>query len=656
MRNIGLSNSVRLRRAALLGCSASLGVALLVAPAQAQVSGAEEIAQKYEQFGGTGSLLGNPSGDVREVAGGAVRDYAGGAIYYSQPTGAHILYGDILADYRQLGGPGGDLGFPANDESMTPGDTGRFNDFSTPDGAAIYWTPRQSWVVRGPMLAAYRKLGGPAAELGFPAAAATVDADGTVTQKFTGDNGAAEISWNPQRGFGTVPGGLAAGLAGLSVPGVVGQLPGGTVNLPEGSVNLPDGTVRLPDGSISLPDGSFQLPNGNVVLPDGSIKLPDGSITLPENAVRLPDGSLRYANGLIRMPDGVLELPDGAVRLPGGTVKMPDGSIVFPSGGVKMPDGSFGLPGMSAPSTGQAEGWFTKFKDDLGWWWLIALLAIAAAIIGLLALLVWAWRKLRDGNGSGRTSATVAPATPVGDVKGLVAEVQSNTMRMTGGGLDARGGGLDVRGTASRAAGAVGDPAAGTGNLGRKAGLAAAGAPGAGAVGVAGLGRRGRMTTAPLTADPELDTMLRGLGDGAVLDITYGEALQGLSPVVVGTKLLVDENLSPRLAERLEAAGYDVAHARDIGLFGGDNRRALEQAKSSGRALVTAERTCIPDLVAGTSVPSVVLLHSADATIDDQVTVLKQALPRLNQLLSGGALAVLSEQRIHAWRLPSSRG
>ncbi|MEU1209720.1 DUF5615 family PIN-like protein [Nocardia sp. NPDC005825] len=644
MRNIGLSSSVRLRRAALLGCSASLGVALLVTPAQAQVSGAEEIAQKYEQFGGAGSLLGNPSGDVHEVAGGAVRDYAGGAIYYSQPTGAHVLYGDILADYRQLGGPGSDLGFPTNDESMTPGDTGRFNDFSAPDGAAIYWSPRQSWVVRGPMLAAYRKLGGPAAELGFPAAAATVDADGTVAQKFTGDSGAVEISWNPQRGFGTVPGSLAGALAGVMVPGAAGQLPGGTVNLPEGSVNLPDGTVRLPDGSIRLPDGSFQLPNGNLVLPDGSVKLPDGSISLPEGSVRLPDGSLQYANGVIRMPDGAFKLPEGAVRLPDGTVRMADGSIVFPSGGVKMADGSFELPGMSAPSTDKAEGWFTKFKNNLGWWWLIALLAIAAAIIGLLALLVWAWRKLRGGNGSGRRGATMGATRPVPNAKDGIADAQSNTVRMTGGGVDGRGG-LDAKGTVSRAAGA--------GDLGRKAGLAAAGAGAVGAAGVAGLGRRGRMTGAPLVADPELDTMLRGLRDGAVLDITYGEALQGLSPVVVGAKLLVDENLSPRLAERLEAAGYDVAHARDVGLSGGDNRRALEQAKSSGRALVTAERTCIPDLVAGTSAPSVVLLHSADATVDDQVTVLKQALPRLDQLLSGGALAVLSEQRIQAWRLPS---
>ncbi|MGW4357125.1 DUF5615 family PIN-like protein, partial [Nocardia sp. NPDC004582] len=201
--------------------------------------------------------------------------------------------------------------------------------------------------------------------------------------------------------------------------------------------------------------------------------------------------------------------------------------------------------------------------------------------------------------------------------------------------------------------------ASGAGDLGRKPGLAAAGATAvgaAGAAGVAGLGRHSRTVAVPLVADTEMDTMLRGLGDGAVLDITYGEALQGLSPVVVGIKLLVDENLSPRLAERLEAAGYDVAHARDIGLSGGDNRRALAQAKSSGRALVTAERTCIPDLIAGTSVPSVVLLDSVDATVDDQVTVLKQALPRLNQLLSGGALAVLSEQRIRAWRLPSSRG
>ncbi|GAB2446884.1 DUF5615 family PIN-like protein [Nocardia tengchongensis] len=652
MRNVSLFSPVGLRRMVVFGCSAGLGAALLVSPAQAQVTGAEEIAQKYDQWGGASSPLGGPKGDARPVAGGgAVRDYDGGAIYYSPPTGAHVLYGDILADYERLGGPMSGLGFPTTDEVVTPGDTGRFNDFSAPDGASIYWVPRDAWVVRGPMLAAYRKLGGPATELGLPAAAAVTDPDGTIRQKFSGDNGAAEISWNPKHGFGTAPGGLAAGLAGLSFPGM-------NAALPEGSVRLPDGNVQFPDGSIKLPDGSFQLPNGNTVLPDGSIELPDGSISLPEGAVRLPDGSLQYANGLIRLPDGAFKLPEGAVQLPDGTVRMPDGSITFPSGAVKLPDGSFQLPSLSAPSVEKSQGWFAKFKDKLGWWWLLALLAVAAALIGLLGLLWWAWNKLRGGGrgGSGHSGVGTdvrgpAVQAPVVGARSPVME-QSPTLDMKGAAASLQGAGMT--GVAQQAGGTVAGAHAGISGLGRRAGLAGTAAAGTAAAGMAVAGARKRMTGASAITEPS--TIISRLTGTEALDMTYAEAVQGLSPTVVGVKLLVDENLSPRIAEKLEAAGYDVVHLRDVGSQNGDNRRVLAQAKSLGRALVTAERAYADDLAAASSAPSVVVLRHAEATADDQVVALRQALPRLDQLLSSGALVVLSDRRIRAWRFPLPRG
>jgi uncharacterized protein with LGFP repeats len=101
----------------------------------------DTINDRYATFGGESSLLGAPLGEAVDVAGGAERDYAGGTIFYSKDTGAHVMYGEILKRYEALGGPDSDLGFPKNDETGVGDGVGRFNDFSAPEGAAIYWSP-----------------------------------------------------------------------------------------------------------------------------------------------------------------------------------------------------------------------------------------------------------------------------------------------------------------------------------------------------------------------------------------------------------------------------------------------------------------------------------------------------------------------------------
>ncbi|MEU0542258.1 hypothetical protein ABZ319_20540, partial [Nocardia sp. NPDC005978] len=481
----------------------------MVAPAGADVPGATEITQKYDQAGGSSSPLGNPVGEAVEVAGGASRDYQGGAIFYSEPNGAHVMYGVILNEFRELGGPASDLGFPTNDESDTSGVAGRFNNFAAPDGAAMYWTPQQgAWVVRGPILAAYRQLDGPAGQLGFPTAAAAVNGDGATVQKFSGDNGAAEITWSAERGFSTVPGSLAAGLAGLQLPTMTGVLP-------EGSVQLPDGRVQLPDGSIKMPDGSYQLPNGNVVMPDGSVKLPDGSINLPEGAVRLGDGSLQYANGLIRMPDGSFKLPDGAVQLPDGTVRMADGSIVFPSGGVKMPDGSFDFPGMAFSSAEKSTGWWDRLRDNMGgWWWIVPVLIALLVLAALAGLYRWfrdrrgggstggpsgpggggvGWDDRASGSGAAQADTTGRGVTPGGMVKGAAATGAAGAAGLGGRAREMVGDATSgMAGAGRHSADRMGDMAGGVtdtgrrvgesvGSVGKHAGAAAAGVAAAGA-------------------------------------------------------------------------------------------------------------------------------------------------------------------------------
>ena len=209
------------RRGAVLALSATLfavGTFLAGAPvagADPTTDAVNAIDDRYTVFGGEGSLLGTPTGQAVDVPGGAERDYQGGAIYYSKDTGAHVMYGAILDRYRNLGGPGSELGFPKNDESDTGDNTGRFNDFSTPGGASIYWTPQ--WgasVIKGRVLEAWRQSGGITGPFGYPSADTSV-LDGVQTGKFVGPEG-TEIQWSEAAGLVTIPAALAAKLPGFS--------------------------------------------------------------------------------------------------------------------------------------------------------------------------------------------------------------------------------------------------------------------------------------------------------------------------------------------------------------------------------------------------------------------------------------------------------
>ena len=79
----------------------------------------------------------------------------------------------------------------------------------------IFWTPTTgARIVRGPINAAWDKLGGSAGPLGVPVEDEACRGE-VVTQKFTG----GELSWNRQtKTFTTVPPELAGQLTGLEVP------------------------------------------------------------------------------------------------------------------------------------------------------------------------------------------------------------------------------------------------------------------------------------------------------------------------------------------------------------------------------------------------------------------------------------------------------
>ena len=116
-----------------------------------------------------------------------------------------------------LGGPAdGDLGFPTIDEGAGRAPDSRNTTFSAADNPVIFWTPDTgARVVRGPINAAWDKLGGSAGQLGVPTDDETYRGN-LVTQKFTG----GELTYDRKaKTFTTVPPELAGQLAGLRDPG-----------------------------------------------------------------------------------------------------------------------------------------------------------------------------------------------------------------------------------------------------------------------------------------------------------------------------------------------------------------------------------------------------------------------------------------------------
>ena len=122
-------------------------------------------------------------------------------------------------------------------------------------------------------------------------------------------------------------------------------------------------------------------------------------------------------------------------------------------------------------------------------------------------------------------------------------------------------------------------------------------------------------------------------------------------------QLLIDANLSPRIASRLRDEGHEAVHVADLGMLSASDETILVHAAASGQVIISAD-TDFGELLAvsGASRPSVVLLRSADhLTPDQQATMLAANLPAVADELATGAVVSLMRGRLRVRPLPVRR-
>jgi predicted nuclease of predicted toxin-antitoxin system len=121
-------------------------------------------------------------------------------------------------------------------------------------------------------------------------------------------------------------------------------------------------------------------------------------------------------------------------------------------------------------------------------------------------------------------------------------------------------------------------------------------------------------------------------------------------------KFLIDNNLSPLLADALKASGHDAMHVRDLGMQAALDEAVLERARADGQVLISAD-TDFGGLLARSkaSNPSVILIRRlVGRRAAEQASIILANLDQVAEDLATGAVVVLHEDLLRVRRLPMS--
>ena len=163
------------------------------------------IAVAYAAGGGTTGPLGPATTGETCASGVCSRTYQNGVIYWSVPTGAHPVQGDILSRWTALGGSGGPLGLPVRDASCGLDHGGCAQDFQY---GTLYSSPASgTHALYGGIRSYWLALGGTRSGQGYPTSEMTCGLrGGGCVQEFQ----AVALYWSPATGTQQVSGAIRA--------------------------------------------------------------------------------------------------------------------------------------------------------------------------------------------------------------------------------------------------------------------------------------------------------------------------------------------------------------------------------------------------------------------------------------------------------------